>query len=204
MDYTAIFNAIIALATTTISAFGSKYIHDKNKQNVLDQSLTIASQYAKDIVINLSQRGDLTNSEKFKTAYLFVVDKLKKQNIHVTEQTITNKIVEAYQTYKKDGGDIHKFIPDVVNENTDDVEKAVSQVADSVKAEQTQQPVQPAQPTVVEPVQQPVETKVKEPKTDAPKTDVAPAVDEPKVDAPQSDAPVDNGTQQAPVNPYIK
>lgn len=180
MDINSILQTVVYIVVSVVAALVGKYTHDKNAQNNLQQSLDIASQYAKDIVINLSQRSDLTNSEKFKQSYLFVVQKLKTQGIHVTEQTITNKIVEAYQTYKKDGGDIHKFIPDFAEQQVEDAKQAVAQFESEVKVDE---------PKVVEPAVENV-----------------PAVDEPKVDQPKTDSTVSNSenAQSAPVNPYIK
>lgn len=195
MDINSILQTVVYIVVSVVAALVGKYTHDKNAQNNLQQSLDIASQYAKDIVINLSQRSDLTNSEKFKQSYLFVVQKLKTQGIHVTEQTITNKIVEAYQTYKKDGGDIHKFIPDFAEQQVEDAKQAVAQSAEN--ATQT-----------VAKEDAPVESEVKvdEPKVVEPAAENVPAVDEPKVDQPKTDNTVSNSenAQSAPVNPYIK
>lgn len=195
MDINSILQTVVYIVVSVVAALVGKYTHDKNAQNNLQQSLDIASQYAKDIVINLSQRSDLTNSEKFKQSYLFVVQKLKTQDIHVTEQTITNKIVEAYQTYKKDGGDIHKFIPDFAEQQVEDAKQAVAQSAEN--ATQT-----------VAKEDAPVESEVKvdEPKVVEPAVENVPAVDEPKVDQPKTDNTVSNSenAQSAPVNPYIK
>ena len=195
MDINSILQTVVYIVVSVVAALVGKYTHDKNAQNNLQQSLDIASQYAKDIVINLSQRSDLTNSEKFKQSYLFVVQKLKTQGIHVTEQTITNKIVEAYQTYKKDGGDIHKFIPDFAEQQVEDAKQAVAQSAEN--ATQT-----------VAKEDAPVESEVKvdEPKVVEPAVENVPAVDEPKVDQPKTDNTVSNSenAQRAPVNPYIK
>lgn len=195
MDINSILQTVVYIVVSVVAALVGKYTHDKNAQNNLQQSLDIASQYAKDIVINLSQRSDLTNSEKFKQSYLFVVQKLKTQGIHVTEQTITNKIVEAYQTYKKDGGDIHKFIPDFAEQQVEDAKQTVAQSAEN--ATQT-----------VAKEDAPVESEVKvdEPKVVEPAVENVPAVDEPKVDQPKTDSAVSNSenAQNAPVNPYIK
>lgn len=195
MDINSILQTVVYIVVSVVAALVGKYTHDKNAQNNLQQSLDIASQYAKDIVINLSQRSDLTNSEKFKQSYLFVVQKLKTQGIHVTEQTITNKIVEAYQTYKKDGGDIHKFIPDFAEQQVEDAKQAVAQSAENA-----------TQTVAKEDVPVESEVKVDEPKVVEPAVENVPAVDEPKVDQPKTDNTVSNSenAQSAPVNPYIK
>lgn len=195
MDINSILQTVVYIVVSVVAALVGKYTHDKNAQNNLQQSLDIASQYAKDIVINLSQRSDLTNSEKFKQSYLFVVQKLKTQGIHVTEQTITNKIVEAYQTYKKDGGDIHKFIPDFAEQQVEDAKQAVAQSAENA-----------TQTVAKEDVPVESEVKVDEPKVVEPAVENVPAVDEPKVDQPKTDSTVSNSenAQSAPVNPYIK
>lgn len=195
MDINSILQTVVYIVVSVVAALVGKYTHDKNAQNNLQQSLDIASQYAKDIVINLSQRSDLTNSEKFKQSYLFVVQKLKTQGIHVTEQTITNKIVEAYQTYKKDGGDIHKFIPDYAEQQVEDAKQAVAQSAENA-----------TQTVAKEDVPVESEVKVDEPKVVEPAVENVPAVDEPKVDQPKTDSTVSNSenAQSAPVNPYIK
>lgn len=195
MDINSILQTVVYIVVSVVAALVGKYTHDKNAQNNLQQSLDIASQYAKDIVINLSQRSDLTNSEKFKQSYLFVVQKLKTQGIHVTEQTITNKIVEAYQTYKKDGGDIHKFIPDFAEQQVEDAKQAVTQSAENA-----------TQTVAKEDVPVESEVKVDEPKVVEPAVENVPAVDEPKVDQPKTDNTVSNSenAQSAPVNPYIK
>lgn len=195
MDINSILQTVVYIVVSVVAALVGKYTHDKNAQNNLQQSLDIASQYAKDIVINLSQRSDLTNSEKFKQSYLFVVQKLKTQGIHVTEQTITNKIVEAYQTYKKDGGDIHKFIPDYAEQQVEDAKQAVAQSAENA-----------TQTVAKEDVPVESEVKVDEPKVVEPAVENVPAVDELKVDQPKTDSTVSNSenAQSAPVNPYIK
>lgn len=195
MDINSILQTVVYIVVSVVAALVGKYTHDKNAQNNLQQSLDIASQYAKDIVINLSQRSDLTNSEKFKQSYLFVVQKLKTQGIHVTEQTITNKIVEAYQTYKKDGGDIHKFIPDFAEQQVEDAKQAVAQSAENA-----------TQTVAKEDVPVESEVKVDEPKVVEPAVENVPAVDEPKVDQPKTDSTISNSenAQSAPVNPYIK
>lgn len=195
MDINSILQTVVYIVVSVVAALVGKYTHDKNAQNNLQQSLDIASQYAKDIVINLSQRSDLTNSEKFKQSYLFVVQKLKTQGIHVTEQTITNKIVEAYQTYKKDGGDIHKFIPDFAEQQVEDAKQAVAQSAENA-----------TQTVAKEDVPVESEVKVDEPKVVEPAVENVPAVDEPKVDQPKTDSTVSNSenAQSEPVNPYIK
>lgn len=195
MDINSILQTVVYIVVSVVAALVGKYTHDKNAQNNLQQSLDIASQYAKDIVINLSQRSDLTNSEKFKQSYLFVVQKLKTQGIHVTEQTITNKIVEAYQTYKKDGGDIHKFIPDFAEQQVEDAKQAVAQSAENA-----------TQTVAKEDVPVESEVKVDEPKVVEPDVENVPAVDEPKVDQPKTDSTVSNSenAQSEPVNPYIK
>lgn len=195
MDINSILQTVVYIVVSVVAALVGKYTHDKNAQNNLQQSLDIASQYAKDIVINLSQRSDLTNSEKFKQSYLFVVQKLKTQGIHVTEQTITNKIVEAYQTYKKDGGDIHKFIPDFAEQQVEDAKQAVAQSAENA-----------TQTVAKEDVPVESEVKVDEAKVVEPAVENVPAVDEPKVDQPKTDSTISNSenAQSAPVNPYIK
>lgn len=190
MDINQIINLLLQLAGLVITALVGQFLHAKQKSNALQQSLDIASQYAKDIVINLSQRSDLTNAEKFKKAFLFVTEKVKKQGLNVTEETITNKIVEAYQIYKKDGGDIHKFIPDFTDQQVTDIQNAVKEQEETITQPQTQ--VQ-ATPTT----QPQDEVKI-----------VSPSSDENKevVDAPKTDGQVTSETsgQQAPINPYAK
>lgn len=181
-----IYQILSVVATVVLGVIGN-YAHQSTKNKQLQQSLDIASQYAKDIVISLSQRSDLSNTEKFKQAYVFVADKLKKQNIDVTAQTIENKINEVYQTYKMDGGDIHKFIPDVAKQQLDDaVQSFVTPESRMVAPTQVQnaQPVQSEDPVQQEQTSQPVSVPV----ADAPKEEVKPQVTE--------------QAQQAPVNPY--
>lgn len=191
MDITNVLESVLSIVMTVAFAYLGKAGHDNRKAQELNESIEIAEKYAKDIVITLSQKGDISNSQKFKQAYIFVVNKLKAQGIHVTAETIENKINSAYQLYKMDGGDIHKFIPDFANQAISEVEKAVVTPEERMVA--------PAQ--VQQSVQQPVQEspKEEEPKDDAPKED------EVATDAPKSDAPVaDANVQQAPVNPYVK
>lgn len=190
MDITNVLESVLSIVMTVAFAYLGKAGHDNRKAQELNESIEIAEKYAKDIVITLSQKGDISNSQKFKQAYIFVVNKLKAQGIHVTAETIENKINSAYQLYKMDGGDIHKFIPDFTNQAISEVEKAIVTPEDRMVA--------PAQ--VQQSVQQPVQAPVQEaPKEDAPKED------EVATDTPKSDAPVaDSNGQQAPVNPYVK
>lgn len=192
MDITNLVQTIVGVIVTAVFAYFGKSNFDANKSQKLNESIEIAEKYAKDIVITLSQKGNMSNSQKFKQAYIFVVNKLKAQNIHVTAETIENKINSAYQLYKMDGGDIHKFIPDFTQEAVSEVEKAVV----TPESRMVQQPVQST------PVQQPVaqQAPVADQKEDAPKVD-----DSIKIDEPKTDAPVENkDVQSAPVNPYVK
>lgn len=192
MDITNLVQTIVGVVVTAVFAYFGKSNFDANKSQKLNESIEIAEKYAKDIVITLSQKGNMSNSQKFKQAYIFVVNKLKAQNIHVTAETIENKINSAYQLYKMDGGDIHKFIPDFTQEAVSDVEKAVL----TPESRMVQQPSQPVQSTSTSVDEAPVE----EPKEDAPKVD-----DSIKIDEPKTDAPVENkDVQSAPVNPYVK
>lgn len=202
MDINTIISTVLQLILAVLGAYAGKVVHTKQKQNTVQQSLDITAQYAKDIVINLSQRSDLTNAEKFKKAFLYVVERVKKQGFDVTEQTITNKVIEAYQTYKKDGGDIHKFIPDFTEQQVNDAEQTVQA--------QTQTPVQDAQPAQPVQSQAPVQSAVAtpvQPATQAVQPSAPVATDEPKetFDEPKSDGQVSDATaQQAPFNPYAK
>lgn len=192
MDITNLVQTIVGVIVTAVFAYFGKSNFDANKSQKLNESIEIAEKYAKDIVITLSQKGNMSNSQKFKQAYIFVVNKLKAQNIHVTAETIENKINSAYQLYKMDGGDIHKFIPDFTQEAVSEVEKAVV----TPESRMVQQPVQST------PVQQPVAqpAPVDDQKEEAPKVD-----DSIKIDEPETDAPVENkDVQSAPVNPYVK
>lgn len=199
MDINTIISTVLQLILAVLGAYAGKVVHTKQKQNTVQQSLDITAQYAKDIVINLSQRSDLTNAEKFKKAFLYVVERVKKQGFDVTEQTITNKVIEAYQTYKKDGGDIHKFIPDFTEQQVNDAEQAVQA--------QSQAPVQDAQPVQSQaPIQSAVATPA-QPATQPAQSAAPVASDEPKetYDEPKSDGQVSDATaQQAPFNPYAK
>lgn len=205
MDINTIISTVLQLILAVLGAYAGKVVHTKQKQNTVQQSLDITAQYAKDIVINLSQRSDLTNAEKFKKAFLYVVERVKKQGFDVTEQTITNKVIEAYQTYKKDGGDIHKFIPDFTEQQVNDAEQAVQ--AQSQAPVQDAQPVQATQPVQSQaPVQSAVATPV-QPATEPAQSAAPVATDEPKetFDEPKSDGQVSDATvQQAPFNPYAK
>lgn len=192
MDITNVLESVLSIVMTVAFAYLGKAGHDNRKAQELNESIEIAEKYAKDIVITLSQKGNMSNSQKFKQAYIFVVNKLKAQNIHVTAETIENKINSAYQLYKMDGGDIHKFIPDFTQEAVSEVEKAVV----TPESRMVQQPVQST------PVQQPVAqpAPVDDQKEEAPKVD-----DSIKIDEPKTDAPVENkDVQSAPVNPYVK
>lgn len=192
MDITNLVQTIVGVVVTAVFAYFGKSNFDANKSQKLNESIEVAEKYAKDIVITLSQKGNMSNSQKFKQAYIFVVNKLKAQNIHVTAETIENKINSAYQLYKMDGGDIHKFIPDFTQEAVSDVEKAVL----TPESRMVQQPSQSVQSTSTSVDEAPVE----EPKEDAPKVD-----DSIKIDEPKTDAPVENkDVQSAPVNPYVK
>lgn len=194
MDITNVINSVLSIVVTLVFAYLGKTGHDNRKAQELNEAISIAEKYAKDIVITLSQKGNIPNSQKFKQAYIFVVNKLKEQNIHVSAETIENKINSAYQLYKMDGGDIHKFIPDFANQTVSEVEQSIvtpeSRMATPAQVSQTVQP----------------STDVKEDTQDDPVEKVVEAGENKEtIDVPKSDAPVsDEGVQHAPNNPYEK
>lgn len=118
-----IVEAVVGVALTYFFGSTGFDLHKNSKANKLQKELEITYRYASGIVSTLSQRGDLPNSAKFKQAFEGVVDKLNKKGIHVSAETIENKINQAYQDYKASGGDIHKFGEKLTEEAIQDTER---------------------------------------------------------------------------------
>lgn len=133
---------IVSLVIIIFSGiFGKNYQKDHSRK-ALQQVLNLTTEYATGIVIKLAQRGDLTNEAKYKNAFHYVVQKTREQGLKVSAQTIGAKIEEAYQTYKKDGGDIHKFTNDLVDEQVEDIDKVMT-TPEARMVQPTQSTVQP-------------------------------------------------------------
>ena len=132
---------IVSIAVIIFSSVFGKNYHKNHSRKALQQVLNITTEYATGIVIKLAQRGDLTNEAKYKNAFNYVVKKTREEGLKVSAQTIGAKIEEAYQTYKKDGGDIHKFTDDLVDEQVKDIEKVMT-TPEARMVQPTQAPVQ--------------------------------------------------------------
>lgn len=109
---------------TVFAGFITKNVHDKNKVNKIKNAINLTEKFAKDVDIALSQRTDMTNSEKFRYAFRFVSKKVEEEGLHVSPETISNKVIAVYQMYKASGGDIHKFATDVTEETVNDASNA--------------------------------------------------------------------------------
>lgn len=117
---------IASFAIIILTTIFGKNANKKHSKDMLKETLKITANYATSIVIKLAQRGDLTNEAKYKTALAYVTKRLKEQGLKVSVETVGAKVEEAYQTYKNDGGDIHKFTDDLVNKQVDDIDKVVN------------------------------------------------------------------------------
>lgn len=97
--------AIYALLRPLVQA---KIATQKDERTKHD--LEIADNYAAAIVAEMSVMAPLSNSDRKNEAVKYVVNAMQNLGKSISTETAEAKVEAAYQSYKSNGGDVHKDI----------------------------------------------------------------------------------------------
>lgn len=115
----AVLTALAGFVThRVIPVVKNKLVYQQNAK--VQQTEEMAFNFAKNIVVPLAVNATLGSLEKRKLAVRKLSDKLAEFNIVLPESTKVALTERAYQLYKANGGDIHKFEDKVEDVNNSD------------------------------------------------------------------------------------